>query len=193
MLTSPSPGRAGGAEAGAGRGQGGTGSSSATNAKFCGIRAARRRASLGSQSSSPRIIDTHHHIYPPKYVEPNLDRLLRDTTTLPVAAYTSWTPQFALDQMEKAGIATALVSMTSPGIWFDDGADPLAPAHEFAIRSPRRPAREPTLIASLCKRAPRVRPSHPSSCFWLTRPRRDRTPLGPLLFLRPIRQPALLA
>ena len=77
-----------------------------------------------AQTSGPRIIDTHHHIYPPRYVAPNLDRLLKDTSTLPAAAYTSWTPEFALEEMEKAGIATALVSMTRPGIWFDDGNDP---------------------------------------------------------------------
>jgi 6-methylsalicylate decarboxylase len=77
-----------------------------------------------AQATGPRIIDTHHHIYPPKYVGANLDRLLKDTSTLPAAAYTSWTPEFALNQMEKAGIETALVSMTSPGIWFDDGDDP---------------------------------------------------------------------
>jgi predicted TIM-barrel fold metal-dependent hydrolase len=77
-----------------------------------------------AQSGGPRIIDTHHHIYPPKYVGPNLDRLLRDANVLPATAYTSWTPQFALEQMDKAGIAASLVSMTSPGVWFDDGADP---------------------------------------------------------------------
>jgi 6-methylsalicylate decarboxylase len=79
---------------------------------------------LRAEGDGPRIIDTHHHIYPPKYVAPNLDRLLKDAGMLPASAYTSWTPQFALDQMEKAGIATALVSMTSPGVWFDDGDDP---------------------------------------------------------------------
>jgi predicted TIM-barrel fold metal-dependent hydrolase len=77
-----------------------------------------------AQAAGPHIIDTHHHIYPPKYVGANLDRLLKDTSTLPAAAYTSWTPKFALDQMEKADVATALVSMTSPGVWFDDGNDP---------------------------------------------------------------------
>jgi predicted TIM-barrel fold metal-dependent hydrolase len=77
-----------------------------------------------AQTTAPRIIDTHHHIYPPKYVGPNLDRLLKDASLLPASAYTSWTPQVALDQMEKAGIATAMVSMTSPGVWFDDGNDP---------------------------------------------------------------------
>ncbi|HUZ73823.1 MAG TPA: amidohydrolase family protein [Stellaceae bacterium] len=71
---------------------------------------------------SPRIIDTHHHIYPPNYAKAHVDRLIGDTPTLPASAYTGWTPHFALEQMEKAGIASALGSMTSPGIWFDDGA-----------------------------------------------------------------------
>jgi 6-methylsalicylate decarboxylase len=75
-------------------------------------------------TEGPRIIDTHHHIYPPKYVGPNLDRLLKDANLLPAKAFTSWTPQVALEQMEKAGIATSMVSMTSPGVWFDDGNDP---------------------------------------------------------------------
>jgi 6-methylsalicylate decarboxylase len=76
-----------------------------------------------AQSASPRIIDTHHHIYPPKYVGPNLNRLLNDSVALPASAYTSWTPQFALDRMNEAGVATAIVSMTTPGVWFDDGND----------------------------------------------------------------------
>ncbi len=70
-----------------------------------------------------RIIDTHHHIYPPRYVGPNLQRLLKDAGMLGATAYTSWTPDTALEQMEKAGIATSIVSMTSPGVWFDDGND----------------------------------------------------------------------
>jgi len=76
-----------------------------------------------AQSGGPRMIDTHHHIYPPKYVGANLDRLLKDTNALPASTYTSWTPNYALEQMEKAGVETAVVSMTSPGIWFDDGND----------------------------------------------------------------------
>jgi predicted TIM-barrel fold metal-dependent hydrolase len=75
---------------------------------------------MSQGAAGPRIIDTHHHIYPPRYVGPNLDRLLRDAAVLPESAYTSWTPSFALEQMEKAGIATAIVSMTSPGVWFAD-------------------------------------------------------------------------
>ncbi len=69
----------------------------------------------------PRIIDTHHHIYPPRYVAQNLQRLLDDASALPASAYQNWTPSLALEQMEKAGIASAVTSITSPGIWFEDG------------------------------------------------------------------------
>jgi 6-methylsalicylate decarboxylase len=72
---------------------------------------------------NPRIIDTHHHIYPPNYTRASISRLMADTPTLPESAYTSWTPSLSLERMDKAGIATALCSMTSPGIWFDDGKD----------------------------------------------------------------------
>jgi 6-methylsalicylate decarboxylase len=70
---------------------------------------------------SLRIIDTHHHIYPPNYTRNNLDRIVGDSLTFPASVFTGWTPQFALEQMDKVGIATAIASMTSPGIWFDDG------------------------------------------------------------------------
>jgi 6-methylsalicylate decarboxylase len=89
--------------------------------------AAGAAAALGGAAAAQtnaRLIDTHHHLYPPKYVGPNVGRLIKDAGMLPASAYTSWTPQYALDQMEKAGVATALVSMTSPGIWFEDGNDP---------------------------------------------------------------------
>ncbi len=73
--------------------------------------------------AAPRIIDTHHHIYPPNYTKTNLERLVSDSVALPASAYTSWTPGTSLEAMEKAGIATAISSITSPGIWFGDGVE----------------------------------------------------------------------
>jgi predicted TIM-barrel fold metal-dependent hydrolase len=72
-----------------------------------------------------RIIDTHHHIYPSRYVAQNLQRLLDDASILPASAYQNWTPGLALEQMDKAGIETAITSITSPGVWFegDSAAD----------------------------------------------------------------------
>ena len=61
--------------------------------------------------------------YPPRYVAQNLQRLLDDATILPASAYQNWTPSLALEQMDKAGIESAITSITSPGVWFDgDGA-----------------------------------------------------------------------
>jgi predicted TIM-barrel fold metal-dependent hydrolase len=80
--------------------------------------------------SSEWMIDTHHHIYPPRYVSANLPRLLADTRTLPATAYTSWSPKTALDQMDKANVRTAIVSMTSPGVWWNNGEEARTWAHE---------------------------------------------------------------
>ena len=66
------------------------------------------------------MIDTHHHIYPPRYVSANLQRIMADTRTLPATAYTSWSPKLALEQMDKANVRTAIVSMTSPGVWWNN-------------------------------------------------------------------------
>ncbi|HUK59467.1 MAG TPA: amidohydrolase family protein [Stellaceae bacterium] len=73
--------------------------------------------------AAPRIIDTHHHIYPPNYTKTNLERLVNDSVALPASAYTSWTPGTSIEAMEKAGIETAISSITSPGIWFGDGVE----------------------------------------------------------------------
>jgi 6-methylsalicylate decarboxylase len=78
----------------------------------------------------PRIIDTHHHIYPPRYVAQNLQRLLEDATVLSASAYQSWTPSLAIEHMDKAGIASAVTSITSPGVWFDDGEKARARARD---------------------------------------------------------------
>ncbi len=66
------------------------------------------------------MIDTHHHIYPPRYVSANLQRIMADTRTLPTTAYTSWSSKTALEQMDKANVRTAIVSMTSPGVWWNN-------------------------------------------------------------------------
>ena len=79
-----------------------------------------------------RIIDTHHHIYPTRYVAQNLQRLLADAAILPASAYQNWTPSIALEQMDKAGIESAITSITSPGVWFenDSAADNRARARD---------------------------------------------------------------
>ena len=66
-------------------------------------------------------VDVHHHIYPPKYTQENLKRIVADIGVAPAAFYTNWSPQSAIEKMDAAGVATAVNSMSSPGVWFSDG------------------------------------------------------------------------
>src|SRR5258708_38660122 len=59
-----------------------------------------------------RIIDTHHHIFPPKFTSQNL-RPLTDTPGGSSNFYTRWSPHFSLEQMDKSGRAPAIGSITS--------------------------------------------------------------------------------
>ncbi len=73
-----------------------------------------------SDTSSPMTgrIDTHHHIYPKRYLADAEDAIRRGTHVhFPRIA--QWTPSQSLDAMDRTGIATAIVSI-SPSIWFGD-------------------------------------------------------------------------
>ena len=62
-------------------------------------------------------IDVHHHLSPPGYIAelgPN-QRLTPQTL--------AWTPEKAIEQMEKGGVDLAITSITTPGIWFGDLAE----------------------------------------------------------------------
>jgi len=71
----------------------------------------------------PRIIDTHHHIYPPKHTANNLKRIVDDAPDVPSSLYTGWTPRYSLDQMDRNGVATAIASVSSPGVWFGNNEE----------------------------------------------------------------------
>jgi predicted TIM-barrel fold metal-dependent hydrolase len=73
--------------------------------------------------SGPRIIDTHHHIYPPKHTANNLKRIVDDAPAVPSSLYTNWTPRYSLDQMDQNGVATAIASISSPGVWFGNNEE----------------------------------------------------------------------
>ena len=59
-------------------------------------------------------IDMHHHFAPPAWIaEVRGRRLLQP-------ANTRWTPALSLDDMDRGGVAAAVVSITNPGLWFGD-------------------------------------------------------------------------
>lgn len=73
-----------------------------------------------STASSPRpqLIDVYHHIFPPAFLV-----AARDAFSAPASRarlVSEWTAQKALAQMDDNGVATAIVSITNPGIWFGD-------------------------------------------------------------------------
>jgi predicted TIM-barrel fold metal-dependent hydrolase len=62
----------------------------------------------------PHRIDIHHHIAPPAYAD-EIKSMLQAPTL-------NWTPQRSIEDMDKAGVATAITSVTTPGVWLGDDA-----------------------------------------------------------------------
>jgi 6-methylsalicylate decarboxylase len=65
-------------------------------------------------TAKPHRIDIHHHLLPPDYIAEVLKRRKVPTP--------QWSPSRSLEDMDKNGIATSLVSCIQPGVWFDDVA-----------------------------------------------------------------------
>jgi predicted TIM-barrel fold metal-dependent hydrolase len=57
-------------------------------------------------------IDTHHHVFPPPYIAALVARKLDDQLA------TSWSVARTLDDMDRAGVATAILSVTTPAVTF---------------------------------------------------------------------------
>jgi len=74
-------------------------------------------------------IDTHHHILPPRYMAEAREQV-RAVTHAFFPRLLQWTPARALDVMDQAGIATAITSISTPGVWFGDDAAACALARD---------------------------------------------------------------
>lgn len=92
-------------------------------AMLCAAGAVAAPAVSLAQGPQPRFIDVHHHIYPPRYTTENYQRLVDDSPRFPGERYKNWTPRGALELMDKSGVATAIASMTSPGVWWGNNED----------------------------------------------------------------------
>jgi len=93
----------------------GTLASSSTAAAACqSAPAARARL-----RTSPGRIDVHHHFFPPAYVAAE-DARPAVSRRVSSAQLSSWTPEQSLELMDKNGIATAIGSVASQGVWHGD-------------------------------------------------------------------------
>jgi predicted TIM-barrel fold metal-dependent hydrolase len=56
-------------------------------------------------------VDVHHHLFPPAY---------RAAIGNLAANQPNWSPAQSIEEMDKGGIATSLLSVSSPGVWLGD-------------------------------------------------------------------------
>jgi predicted TIM-barrel fold metal-dependent hydrolase len=78
------------------------------------------------QPARPKLIDTHHHFFPPEYTKAQLD--WDDQRKIPhFASLMAWTRARTVEAMDENGITTAMLSVAStPGVWFDAGPEAAA-------------------------------------------------------------------
>jgi 6-methylsalicylate decarboxylase len=89
-------------------------------------------AAAQGQVASPavRAIDVHHHLFPPRYRTDAYERLVKEVGPGLAPISLKWTPDSALERMDQAGVATAINSISTPGVWFEDGQAGRARARE---------------------------------------------------------------
>ena len=77
----------------------------------------RDRLAAFAQAAVPakaHRIDIHHHFAPPAWITEVKGRPLLQV------ANTKWTPAQSIEDMDRGGVAVAMVSITNPGLWFGD-------------------------------------------------------------------------
>jgi predicted TIM-barrel fold metal-dependent hydrolase len=77
---------------------------------------------MSASGATPKLIDTHHHFYPPEYEKA---RLAWESARKipPNAQVAGWSVQKSLEELDKGGVRTGILSLAStPGVWFDAGA-----------------------------------------------------------------------
>jgi 6-methylsalicylate decarboxylase len=83
---------------------------------------ARRAFAQAPAVKRGRRIDVHHHFLPPQYIKEEHERTNFGHGSVSANQLLSWTPSQSLEVMDQNGIATAIVSVSTPGPWFGDVA-----------------------------------------------------------------------
>ena len=67
-------------------------------------------AAVAQGPVKPHRIDVHHHFSPPQWIAEVKGRKLLQQ------ANASWTPARSIEDMDKGGVAAAVISITNPGL-----------------------------------------------------------------------------
>jgi 6-methylsalicylate decarboxylase len=68
-----------------------------------------------AQTPNPRRIDVHNHVVPPAYKLAGRKQIIAGADTDP-GAVINWTPEHAVEEMDRTGVAVAMLSMSTPGL-----------------------------------------------------------------------------
>lgn len=75
---------------------------------------------MAAEARRNRFVDVHHHLATQRYVE-----LVSDKANLPAhqrRMLLNGTAAKSLEDMDQSGVATSILSLTTPGVWFGDDA-----------------------------------------------------------------------
>lgn len=105
--------------------------------RFLGTLAAVGAASLfpagspRSQTNGARRIDVHQHFISPSF-HSFLNAKNSPSSPVPgIAAWRDYSPARAVEELDRVGIETAMLSVTAPGVWFGDSAEARRLAREM--------------------------------------------------------------
>ena len=82
------------------------------------------RALAQAADAKPYRIDVHHHLSPPTYIQAAVSNNFGD------GLLRNWTPEKSLADMDQAGIAVSMLSVTQPGVNFISGEAARKLTHE---------------------------------------------------------------
>jgi predicted TIM-barrel fold metal-dependent hydrolase len=83
------------------------------------------------EGSDHGLIDIHHHAIPPFYLAENRERIAGSRGGQISRAWLEWTPQLTITAMDEHDVRTAVLSLSTPGVWFGDTAAARSTARRF--------------------------------------------------------------
>jgi predicted TIM-barrel fold metal-dependent hydrolase len=76
-----------------------------------------------ARAQTRRLIDVHCHMIPPFYVAENRDRIAGSRGGEITRAWLVWSPQQSLEAMDRYGVETSMLSLSTPGVWFGNAEE----------------------------------------------------------------------